>query len=690
MTMKRTITAGVLVTLVVTNGLVAQQQRRQDIDLQEAIRTETVELDLNGAIAKYKVIADRYGSTDRPVATKALLQLAGLYQKLGRAADARAVYARVISEFSDQTAAVNTARERLGPGGPTPSTTRVWGDEERPPDVPVDDGGSVSRDGGVLSFTDWTTGDLAIRDLVSGTTRRLTKHPVNYAAGYAAESWISTDGRQVAYTHVGPIGDATPTLRVVDITGANGRVVHANRDIDYIKPVGWSPDGTSILAVVTTRSRSAKLSIISAAAGTETVLRTLPWGSLGSVRLSPDGRHVAYDVRVRDTGPARKVVLLAVDASREVTIVESATADSVVDWTPDGARLLFTSLRGGSAALLSVRIVDGRAEGEPTIVRPDLGRLRRPLGVTRTGALLYSVSVSTSEVYRMKWNEAEGRPVGPSATPAGRRLLGDNRNPIWSPDGKRLAYLTEASRQGTPSLTFVSADGRDEQNVPVPDLTLIGALSSWAPDGRSVLVRGLDQKKRHGAYSVDVATGAARVLVHDHSGATLFGPQWLPDGRHLVFFRRSDVPERQHEIVIHDVEAGTERPILRYEAPEFSQTHLSPDGQLLAIRTDNGVRVLPLAGGAAIELARSMAPVEYRVAGWTPDSRHVLITAARTRAPGREEYQLFRVPAGGGAHVAVPGIDPSARVIHFNPTGQEVAFQVSRGGAEIWRMDGWR
>jgi len=38
----------------------------------------------------------------------------------------------------------------------------------------ADNCGSISLEGKYLSFVDWETGDLAIRDLTTGTSHRLT------------------------------------------------------------------------------------------------------------------------------------------------------------------------------------------------------------------------------------------------------------------------------------------------------------------------------------------------------------------------------------------------------------------------------------------------------------------------------------------------------------------------------------
>jgi hypothetical protein len=88
--------------------LSASQSRPQDIALEAAIRTETVDGNPRAAAEQYRAIIEKY-SQDTRVVARALVHLADCYRKVGDAA-ARDVYARVIREFSDQQDAVRRER----------------------------------------------------------------------------------------------------------------------------------------------------------------------------------------------------------------------------------------------------------------------------------------------------------------------------------------------------------------------------------------------------------------------------------------------------------------------------------------------------------------------------------------------------------------------------------------------------
>jgi len=154
-----------------------------------AMNTELVEGNLRAAIEQYRKVSE---SAPRPLAARALLRMAESYQKLG-ALEARAVYERIVREFGDQRDTVAAARTRLSAmrpasNGPIVQTTRrIWAGTD------VGTGGIPTGDGRYLTFTNGATGDLAMRDLTTGTTRPLTDTGGWVASGdYSNRSVISS------------------------------------------------------------------------------------------------------------------------------------------------------------------------------------------------------------------------------------------------------------------------------------------------------------------------------------------------------------------------------------------------------------------------------------------------------------------------------------------------------------------
>src|SRR5262252_6838877 len=88
---------------VFTAVLVAAPAQSPDVQFRAAQQKETVEGDLNAAIALYRKLADDR-STPPDVAARALVRLGRCYQRMGNS-EARKAFERVVSQFGGQTVA---------------------------------------------------------------------------------------------------------------------------------------------------------------------------------------------------------------------------------------------------------------------------------------------------------------------------------------------------------------------------------------------------------------------------------------------------------------------------------------------------------------------------------------------------------------------------------------------------------
>ncbi len=88
-----------------------QKSDQAELALKAAIKTETVDGNLKGAIEQYKKIIALPGAGRATVAT-ALLRMGQCHEKLGNA-EARTAYERLVREFADQAEIVAQARVRL-------------------------------------------------------------------------------------------------------------------------------------------------------------------------------------------------------------------------------------------------------------------------------------------------------------------------------------------------------------------------------------------------------------------------------------------------------------------------------------------------------------------------------------------------------------------------------------------------
>ncbi len=174
----------------------------------------------------------------------------------------------------------NTAAPQEAPGHEAVVVRRVvWPDA-----FGLEGGGGDPRfatpspDGTLLPYIDWTTSDVAIRDLSTGTSRPLTSTAPGEPYQYPGAPVMSPDGQQVAYPWWGRNREDLWDLRIVGLDGAAPRVVYSNREAQVAYwGLDWSSDGTQILAPLQKGDLNYQIALISVATGSARILRSLDW-----------------------------------------------------------------------------------------------------------------------------------------------------------------------------------------------------------------------------------------------------------------------------------------------------------------------------------------------------------------------------------------------------------------------------
>ena len=433
---------------------------------------------------------------------------------------------------------------------------QVWGG----PDVDIL--GSVSSDGRYLSYTDWETGDLAMRDLETGKNRRLTnKGSWESSVEYAEFSTPSPDGKQVAYAWWAK--DDLINLRVVGLDGSKPRVLYANNDVDWIQPAAWSPDGKQILTILTKKDGANQMVFVSAADGSVQLLKTLNSGAPLKMSISPDGHYIAYDLPPNEGSSNRDIFLLSIDGKRESPLVEHPANDLYPVWTPDGRHILFASDRTGNMGVWIIPVAEGKPQGPPEVIKQDMGRHIEPMGMTRAGNLFYGLHVGMQDVYIASLDFKTGRLLAQPKR-ATERFIGSNNRPDWSPDGRQLVYVSHRGPMpfgaGSYAVCVRSLETGEEREF-LPKLNYLWS-PRWSPDGKSILLLANDLKNRQGIYLMDLQSGSLTRLMQPREGTYMSGLVWSPDGK-AIFYRRDEYGSHTPGIVIRDLETGQEREIVQ-------------------------------------------------------------------------------------------------------------------------------
>jgi Tol biopolymer transport system component len=665
--------------------------------LEAARKIEIVDGDLKTAIQKYQNVVKVAGS-DRAVAVQALVRMGECYQKLGDA-EARKIFEQVVREYGDQKDAVAIARARLGSradgSDARMSFRQIW----QLPDDGTRGGeinGTVSRDGRFLPYVDWAQyGNLFVHDFSSGTDRQLTTTatdglPNAKLEQFALDTSFSRDGHLLAYSWFR--GDTNRfELRVIDLRGdgvPQSRLLLDRPEIAWIGPVDWSPDGKWIAVRIQRPDKSGQIGLVSVSDGSLRVLKSLDWRGTTALQFSTDGNFLAYDVPVADNTEQRDIFVIAADATREVPAVVNPGQDMVIGWSRDGKRLLFESDRSGSMSLWSLPFANGQVDGQPELVRSDIGNVVS-LGLADSGKLYLGTHGSgfdSGDVYVASIDVATGRVLSPPAL-AAPTYVGTNRFPEWSPDGRSMAYAS-LRRSGASSHVVIgvrSDTGQAREISPSPGLDMVRGLQ-WAPDGQSLIASGRDVKGRYGIFTVDARTGRSSLLVAKGERQNPLGLAGMSlDGKRLYYVVHN-FGEPFLTVMERELASGVDRRIRQLDVVRGAR--VSPDGRYIAVRGGTpdkpSVSLLSTSGGELRDLLSPAASDFDGRLGWAPDSSAVYLVV---------RGGLLRLPLDGSGPRKVDlkwGRDfLGISLFSVHPDGQRIAFETQpvRKPTEIWVLE---
>ncbi|MBK5290403.1 MAG: PD40 domain-containing protein [Acidobacteriia bacterium] len=681
-----------LLATLLTTPVHAQKSSPAEILLESARQKETLEGDLKGAIHQYEDVVKRFPA-DRSTVAKALVRMAEAHQKLGDA-EAQMIFERVVRDYSDQKEPVDQARARLALLRPKP--TSQGGVVNRVAWTVADGGwieGKISPDGRYIPYVHYKEGgNLFLRDLVSGTDRQLTNtgtdgreraQGVEYqcAHGYA----FSRDGKQLVYSwHRGDTRRFE--LRVVNLQGSSlptFRRLFDHEEVTWIMPHDWSPDGKWIAVLLTRKDKTAQIGLVSAQDGSLRVLKSIDWRGPNAMYFSPDGQYLAYDLPAGETLLQRDILVLAVDGSREIPAEVHPSDDSFLGWAPDGKRLLFASDRGGSRDLWARQFSDGKPQGQPELLKRDIGRFDS-MGITSSGSLHYAVAppVRGFDIRTAEFDFGKGDFVSPPVQ-AVSTYVGNNSSPDWAPDGKHFAWV---SRRTTPHFVIgirSTQTGQVRELLLPPNFYVQGSLS-WGHDGNSFLVGGVD-KGRSGVFRVDRESGRTSLVVDTQQG----GGRAIesPDGGALYYVAPGS-NSREVTIVKRILASGQESVLLK---GLYGLRSLSRDGRYLAVdertrsRIPQAVLLVPTNGKAPRELSRVNEPQSTVFLTWMPDQQSVLI--GKQVAAGK--FEKWRIPIDGGEpkQFETKAQLPGGFLLH--PDGRQILFQALMPSKrpEVWVLE---
>ena len=349
---------------------------------------------------------------------------------------------------------------------------------------------------------------------------------------------VSPDGRQVAYTVTTYDVDenrGNADIWIVPTAGGDARRVTTNPASDS-GPV-WSPDGTR-LAFVSRREtdKAAQIYVIDVRGGEAMRITEMPLGA-GSVKWLPDGMRLSFVSHVIAGHESTESTTKALEAREKNKVKARVTENRLYRfwdrWLTDEefphlfvvdiATRKVTDLLPGSERLFGLQDGSGDYDLSPDGSTIVFSALASPEPYRSLNYDLFSVPTAGGDVKNLTSDN-----------------LASDTDPVFSPDGTRIAHLREVKSAGWPDYTRVAVmdvgsgatrmltDGWDNS---------AGGLR-WTADGATLLFVA-EVRARVNLYAIGVEGGAPREL---HRGGALSGVEVTPTGD-VVFQRHSvDAP----------------------------------------------------------------------------------------------------------------------------------------------------
>ena len=450
----------------------------------------------------------------------------------------------------------------------------------------------ISPDGRYIVFSAYSSGgtQLYVRALDSTTPQ-----PLAGTEGAMFPFW-SPDSRSIAFF-------TDDKLKRIEVSGGTPVTICG---ATLGRGGSWSQNGTIVAAL----SYSAGLSQVPASGGTPVPVTTTDGVHYSSHRwpwFLPDGKHFLYLAVKHDspTSPDTAVFLASLDGKENRLLFHSLSNAIYAS-----GRLLFE--RENSLVAQDFDASSGKFSGDPQTlssnVQFDAGLWRMNLSASTDGMLVYA-SGTTTGTEILTWYDRSGKrlaTVGEQGefydldlSPDEKKIAttelnsavatiwvrdlaknlktrltfsgGAHLTPIWSPDGKEIAFTSDQQRAISVKTLGSSAGERTVLSSPNP---IYQAISDWSPDGRYLMyeqgtgtntelwllplsgdgkafpygsgsARGTFSPDGHWVAYVGQESGRPEVFVSPFpwtgakwqiSNGGGFGPRWRADGKELFYF----------------------------------------------------------------------------------------------------------------------------------------------------------
>jgi Tol biopolymer transport system component len=473
-----------------------------------------------------------------------------------------------------------------------------------------------------------------IKPVDGGAARRLTSDQDPEPGALT----FSPDGGSIAFSA------SDETLRRMPISGGQSAVVCKAR---YASGVSWTADD-HLVYILSDYSKGNTIRIVRATGGTpETLVQLAPRESVSPAVLVPESRALLF-VRGGSNGEQGALVAQPLGGGDSKVVVANVAPRRF--FLAQG-HIIYQSNRTGFAAPFDPKRLE--TTGPPVVI---VEGLQSDLEASPNGAIAYDIRrerpVESATIDRNGVKHPITlTPANARVSPDGIRIafvedgrvwiahLGDptskrqltegdhDAGPVWTPDGRRITYLSNAGTNGEERIASVAAEGGNPETVAAVD----GWPEFWSRDGRLGYTRRVGDVFGFWMYSVSTKRST---LIADLNAPT--SVSLSPDGKWIAYELAESDPKTftgHARVFVRPFHAGGSRVLvtktdarLPMWSPDGRQLFVEKDGQLLALSVRGGDREIAFGDPVALPITGFAQEYGERAYDIMPDGKSFLMS----------------------------------------------------------------